>query len=70
MPKRTVAPISRRAVALGLTLAAVPRLRSVQAQERTTPRAVDLAGQPLFSSGGPNADLYGAADHYPVPGLI
>lgn len=70
MPEWTVAPISRRAVALGLTLAAVPHLHSVQAQERTTPRAVDPAGQPLFSSGGPNAGLYGAADHYPVPGLI
>ena len=62
--------ISRRAVALGLALAAVSRPPSVRAQERSTSHPVRPADQPLFSPTGPNADLYGAADHYPVPSII
>jgi CubicO group peptidase (beta-lactamase class C family) len=46
--------ISRRSVLAGLALGAAFPFRA--------------ASQPVFSAAGPNADHYGAADGYPVPG--
>ena len=62
--------ISRRAAILSFCLAAAQCSSYARGQEREAQRSTFLAGQPLFLQTGPTADLYGAADHYPVPGFI
>ncbi len=70
MAGQKVDRISRRAVVLGLALAAAHRSRSARAQVGPASPPTLPADQPLFSPAGPNAELYGAADHYPVPGFV
>jgi len=62
--------VSRRAAAIGFALATAQHLLPAFGQQGRAALPANTSDQPLFSPAGPNADFYGAADNYPVPGFI
>jgi len=65
MSNRTRHIVSRRTALASFALAAA--CGSVVRQAGTDPVTTETVVGPIFSPSGPNAELYGAADGYPVP---